>query len=89
MRGTGAVELQARFARFVVSNDIFTQGIADPRLWTNDVSVVDAGVNWYWNRYLKWYVDWQHSVFANPVPYRPGKFQNTSDLFWIRCQLYF
>lgn len=88
-RGTGAVELQSRFAVFSVGNEIFSQNIADGTLWTNRVSVVDVGVNWYWNRYLKWYFDWQHSIFASPVPYRPGKFQSTSDLFWLRCQLYF
>jgi phosphate-selective porin OprO/OprP len=88
-RGHGAVELEARYDDFRVGNEIFTAGFADPNLWTNRVQTIDAGVNWYLNMFVRIQFDWQHSIFASPVPYRPGAFQSSSDLFWIRTQLYF
>lgn len=88
-RGPGAIELQARYAEFGVGDEIFTGGFADPNLWANRVQVIDAGFNWYLNKYMKVYFDWQHSIFNQPVTYRPGGWQKTSDLFWLRFQLFF
>ena len=87
--GLGAVEVQARFDHFEVGDQVFTGGLADPNLWTNRVNTIDAGVNWYLNKYTKIYFDWQHTMYGQPVPYRPGGFQSTSDLFWMRFQIYF
>ncbi len=87
--GTGAVEIQARFDHFEVGDQVFNGGLADPNLWTNHVNAIDAGVNWYLNKYTKIYFDWQHTMYGQPVPYRPGGFQTTSDLFWMRFQIYF
>ncbi|MBV8381359.1 MAG: hypothetical protein JOZ63_02055, partial [Planctomycetaceae bacterium] len=51
---------------------------------------VDAGFNWYLTRNVKFYFDWQHAMFAQPVLYSPGpKLQKTNNLFWLRLQLYF
>ncbi|MES2789843.1 MAG: porin [Planctomycetota bacterium] len=88
-RGLGAIELQARFDHFSLGDQVFNGGLADPNLWTNTVNTVDSGVNWYLNKYTKVYFDWQHAMFANPVQYRPGGLARTSNLFWIRCQIYF
>jgi phosphate-selective porin OprO/OprP len=87
--GPGAIELQTRYSELAVGRSVFTGGLADPNLWTNVASFVDLGVNWYPNRYLKFYFDWQHAMFGQPVVYRPGGFQSTSDLYWLRLQLYF
>ncbi|OJW20862.1 MAG: hypothetical protein BGO49_29060 [Planctomycetales bacterium 71-10] len=87
--GLGAFEIQARYDHFQVGDEVFTGGLADPNLWTNRVSTVDFGVNWYLNKYTKIYFDWQHTMYGQPVPYRPGGFQSTSDLFWMRFQIYF
>lgn len=73
--GPGAIELQCRYSAFTVGEDIFTGGLADANLWTNRVYAVDAGVNWYINTYVKIYFDWQHSVYSDPVQYRPGDFR--------------
>ncbi len=52
--------------------------------------MVDVGMNWYLNRFVKLYFDWEHVMFDQPVYYRPGPaLQKTSDLFWLRLQLYF
>ncbi|WP_165250360.1 OprO/OprP family phosphate-selective porin [Paludisphaera soli] len=87
--GLGAIELGARYASLRLGDDVFTQGLADPNLWTNRVGVTDLGVNWYLNQYLKVYLDWQHSDFGAPVAFAPGQFFLTSDLYWARLQLSF
>jgi hypothetical protein len=38
---------------------------------------------------LKFYFDWEHAVFNQPVIYNVNKRQETSDLFIARIQLFF
>jgi phosphate-selective porin OprO/OprP len=85
----GALELTARFSDLTLGRQVFTGGLADPNLWTNQVQMVDVGLNWYLNRFLKIYFDWEHAMFATPVFYNTGRFQKSNDLFWIRCQVFF
>lgn len=87
--GLGAFEPTARFSALSLGNQVFTQGLADPNLWTRNASMVDVGFNWYMNKFVKIYFDWEHAMFGNPVYFAPGRFQKTSDLYWIRFQLYF
>ena len=65
--GPGAIEVHARYSYFNVGHDVFTAGLADPNLWTNQAYTIDTGINWYLNQYTKIYFDWQHSVFGNQV----------------------
>jgi phosphate-selective porin OprO/OprP len=88
-RGFGALELQARYSTLHLGNEVFTAGLVDPNLWSNKAQTVDIGLNWYWNEYVKIYLDWQHSEFGAPVEFAPGRFQKNCDLFWIRGQVYF
>ena len=69
--GLGALELAARFNPLNFGNQVFTGGLADPNLWTNNLYTIDLGVNWYWTQYIKVTLDWEHAVFGNPVTYRP------------------
>jgi len=88
--GLGAFELQARYSELAVGRQVFTGGLADPNLWTNRADFVDAGFNWYLTKNVKFYFDWEHAMFAQPVLFRPGPgLQKTSDLFWLRLQLYY
>ena len=87
--GPGAIELQSRFNALDLTRNIFTSGLADPNLWTNNLYVVDTGFNWYLNQYSKLYFSWNHAVFGNPVQYNATARQKTSDLFLIRFQLHF
>ncbi|APW58927.1 OprO/OprP family phosphate-selective porin [Paludisphaera borealis] len=87
--GLGAWELQGRYSLLTMGDEVFTGGLADPNIWTNRVQSFDLGLNWYMNEYLKIYLDWQHSEFGAPVLYAPGKLQSSSDLFWVRGQIYF
>ncbi len=88
-RGPGAWEIQARFDRFQLGDEVFTGGLAAPTGWTNRVNTLDCGVNWYLNRYVRIAFDWQRSMYADQVQYAPGRTSDHSDLFWIRFQDYF
>jgi phosphate-selective porin OprO and OprP len=88
-RGPGAWEVVSRVSELRLGEQIFNSGFADPNLWSNQAITTELGVNWYWNEYVKLYVFWLHGDFAEPVMYRPGGFQKTADMFWLRFQLYF
>ncbi len=89
IRGLGAWEAVARVSELQVGRDIFTAGFADPSLWSNSALTTELGVNWYWNEHFKIYMFWLHGDFADPVLVRPATFQRSSDMFWLRCQLWF
>jgi len=88
-RGLGAIEVHARYASLNVGDQIFTAGFADPNLWSNQAYAIDTGWNWYLNQYVKLYFDWQHAEFGQPVSHGPNGFARTSNLYWVRFQLYF
>lgn len=87
--GLGAIELVGRYNTFEIDNTIFSSGLSDPDLWSNRAWSTNIGFNWYPNRYLKFYFDWQHSEFGNPVKYAEGRKALSNDLYWIRTQFYF
>lgn len=87
--GPGAWELTAKYDHLRLGESLFSAGLADATQWTNELSLTDAGVNWYWNQYLKLAFTWEHADFRTPVRYAPGKLQTTNDMFWTRMQLYF
>lgn len=87
--GPGAFEVQARYSNLTLGRQVFTGGLADPNLWSDRVDLLDVGLNWYLNKYVKFYFDWEHAVYGQPVFYRPGPgLQKTSDLFWLRLMFY-
>jgi phosphate-selective porin OprO/OprP len=87
--GPGAFEIQARYSNLTLGPQVFTGGLADPNLWTNRVDLVDVGFNWYLNKFVKVYFDWEHSMYAQPVYYRPGPgLQWSNDLYWLRVMMY-
>ncbi len=85
--GPGAWEIAARYSLLHLGSRVFTDGLADPSIWTHRVDTTDLGVSWYWNPYFRILFDWQHAGFGSPVLYRPGALQLTSDLFLIRFQI--
>lgn len=88
-RGPGAWEAVARVSELRLGNQIFSSGFADRTLWSNSAMTTEVGLNWYWNDYMKVYMFWLHGEFGDPVQYRPGAYQKTADMFWMRFQLYF
>ncbi len=85
----GAIELFARYSALDIGRNIFTAGFADPNLWTNQVWATDVGLNWYLNFYTRIYLDWQHAGYGNEVNVAPGKFTSTTDIYWLRFQVFF
>jgi phosphate-selective porin OprO/OprP len=88
--GLGAIEPHARFSSVDVGKSVFTGGLSDPNLWANHATLIDVGVNWYLNKYVRVFLDWQHAEFNQPVLIRPGPvLGRSSDLYWGRFQVYF
>lgn len=89
--GPGAIEPFIRYSQLNLGDILFKDDLANGSFWTNDVSMVDLGVNWYPNRWIKFYLDWQHAAFGSPVLVNEAKgiFGRSTDLFWVRCQVYF
>jgi phosphate-selective porin OprO/OprP len=87
--GLGALELIARFSDLSLGRQVFTSGLANPNLWTNHTQMVDVGFNWYLNKFVKVYFNWEHAIFGSPVFYNTGGFQRSNDLYWLRFQVYF
>ena len=87
--GLGAWEPTARFSDVSLGRQVFTGGLADPNLWADRAYLLDVGVNWYLNRFVKVYFDWEYAIFGQPVYYSPGHFSKTNSLFWLRLQAWF
>jgi len=89
--GTGAIEPFARYSHLTLDDTVFTAGLADPQEWTRTASTVDLGWNWYPNRYIKFYFDWQIALFASPVLIDPDTSEMTdiNHTFWARGQVFF
>lgn len=89
--GPGAIEPFVRYSQLNLGDIIFKEDLADGDLWSNDVSMVDLGFNWYPTRWVKVYTEWQHAAYGSPVLVNEAKgiFSRSADLFWVRCQVYF
>jgi phosphate-selective porin OprO/OprP len=92
--GLGAFEPHVGYSEMSLDPVIFTAGLADPNLWTNRVKVIDVGLNWYLNKFVKVYFDWEHAIFGSPVfganlPNGHTAFQSSNDLLWARLQFYY
>lgn len=61
--GWGAWELALRYAELDVDNDVFTDGFADRAASASAAKSVTAGLNWYLNRNVAFYFDFEHSSF--------------------------
>ena len=86
----GAIELFSRFAFMSLGGDVFTAGLANPAISSNRANVLDNGVNWYLNHYVKLTFDWQYSAYGNPVLLTAaGRNTSFNNLFWVRTQVFF
>ncbi|MDR3636691.1 MAG: porin [Isosphaeraceae bacterium] len=87
--GLGAWEVVGRYDYLGMGNQVFTNGLADRNDYTNSLYMTDIGFNWHMTQYVKFYFDWQHAVFGEPVLFAPDRRQKTSDMFMLRMQLYY
>jgi phosphate-selective porin OprO/OprP len=91
LTGPNAWEPFVRFSYLRIGDELFAEQLANAEEWTDEVAMTDVGINWYMNRFAKFYLDWQHCDFASPVLVNANenRFSDSNDLFWLRCQLYF
>jgi phosphate-selective porin OprO/OprP len=87
--GLGAWEIFGRYDTLQLGEEVFRYNLANQADWARSLYLTDMGFNWYWNRWIKFVFDWEHAVFDKPVLYAPDKKHLTSDLFWMRFQIYF
>jgi phosphate-selective porin OprO/OprP len=87
--GIGAWEPFFRFEYMDIGKQVFTSGLSDPNLWANRLFGTHVGFDWHLTQYVKFYFDWNHDEFNQPVIYAPNHRQKTSDLFLARFQIYF
>ncbi len=85
----GAWEVTARYSELILDGRVFTEGLADPTLWTNHVELIDVGANWYLNQFIRVYLGWERSLFGSLVFSDSGHPRRSNDLFWLRTQVYF
>lgn len=72
-----------------LSRQVFSGGLADSQLWSNQATLIDVGVNWYLNKFVKIYLDWKYASFGQPVMCSPGHFSTTNTTYWARFQVYY
>ncbi|QDV39152.1 porin [Tautonia plasticadhaerens] len=88
--GPGAIELIGRYSAFDIDSGLFDAGLADRALWSNRAWVTNLGVNWYPNKFVKVYLDWQHGEFGDPVFFAlPDRHALTNEMLWLRVQFYY
>jgi phosphate-selective porin OprO/OprP len=87
--GTGAIEATGRYSTLTLGPEVFTNNLANEANWSREAQLIDVGVNWYLNKYIKIYLGWEHAIFGKPVLYDVDKFQLTNDMYWTRFQIYF
>jgi phosphate-selective porin OprO/OprP len=63
LSGLGAFEVAARYHRWEVGDDVFTDGFANPDVSASEASAFTVGVNWYVNPVLKVAVDYERTEF--------------------------
>jgi phosphate-selective porin OprO/OprP len=85
----GAVEVYGRAAYINAGSNVFSSGLVDPTLWSNDATVYDLGCNWYLNRYVRIFADWQYASYGSRVQVGPDRFTDSSNMFWLRTQIYY
>ncbi len=91
LHGPGAIEPFVRYSFLRLGDEVFADGLADRDAWTRSLSMIDTGVNWYPNRYVKLYLDWQASLYDTPVLIKPatGERVRQSHTLWARLQVFF
>ncbi len=63
----GAWEAVFRVSRMEVGNEIFTDKLVNPALYSSGALETTVGFNWYWNPWVRAQFDWEHARFDDPV----------------------
>ena len=82
----GAFEVVGRVSRLDVDEDAFPT-YADPAKYAESAQAWGLGLNWYWNKNVKWMFDYEHTTFDGGET--GGRDREAEDAVLIRAQLAF
>jgi len=82
----GAFEAVARVSQLDVDEDAFPT-YADPAKYAESAKAWGLGLNWYWNKNVKWMFDYRHTAFDGGET--GGRDREAEDAVLIRAQLAF
>ncbi len=82
----GAFEVVGRVSQLDVDEKAFPT-YADPARYARSATAWGAGLNWYWNRNVKWMFDYEHTTFAGGET--DNRDRDAEDAILIRAQLTF
>lgn len=82
----GAFEVVGRISRLDVDDEAFPT-YADPSKYAQSAKAWGLGLNWYWNRNVKWMFDYEHATFDGGET--GGRDRDAEDAILVRAQLAF
>jgi len=82
----GAFEVVGRVSQLDVDEDAFPT-YADPAKYAQSAKAWGLGLNWYWNRNVKWMFDYEHTAFDGGET--GGRDREAEDAILVRAQLAF
>ena len=90
----GAWELVWRISRLDVPESVFKVGatnLADPTKSSSGATETTLGFNWYWNKWVRTQLDWEHAWFDQPVALGTGAqtYLKGQDTLYTRFQFIF
>jgi phosphate-selective porin OprO/OprP len=90
----GAWEVVFRISRLDLDRAVFATGtanLADSTKYSSGATESTWGVNWYWNKWVRAQLDWEHAWFDAPVALGTGSslYLNRQDTLYARFQFIF
>ena len=90
----GAWELVYRISRLDVPTSVFNAGaanLADPTKYSSGATESTVGVNWYWNKWVRAQLNWEHAWFDDRVALGTGSnpYLKHQDTVYTRFQFIF
>ena len=89
----GAVEVAYRYSELNIDPTVYTSGLADRATTAGSATEHTFGVNWYFNKYVKLMLDYEHTGFDRAAPFTnttfSGKKRTQEDAILSRVQLQF
>ncbi len=82
----GAFEVVGRVSQLDVDDEAFPT-YADPSKYAQSARAWGLGLNWYWNRNVKWMLDYEHTTFDGGEA--GGRDREAEDAILVRAQLAF
>jgi phosphate-selective porin OprO/OprP len=82
----GALEVVGRLSQLDVDDEAFPT-YADPAKYAQSARAWGLGLNWYWNRNVKWMFDYEHTTFDGGEV--GGRDREPEDAIFVRAQLAF